>query len=141
MPYRSPVEEIEFVLRHVSDYDALLGTDRFEEAGYDTVNAVLTEAAKISDEHVAPLNRGADLEPAHLENGIVRTAPGFDTAYDAFREGGWIGIAADPETGGMGLPGTLQCAVNDMLSGACLGFQLLPLLSQGQIESLQAHAS
>ena len=141
MPYRSPVEEIEFVLRHVSDYDALLGTDRFEEAGYDTVSAVLTEAAKISDEHVAPLNRGADLEPAHLEYGVVRTAPGFDAAYDAFREGGWIGIAADPKTGGMGLPGTLQCAVNDMLSGACLGFQLLPLLSQGQIESLQAHAS
>ena len=141
MSYRSPVEEIEFVLRHVADYDALLETERFEDAGFDTVSAVLTEAAKISDDHVAPLNRGSDLEPAHLENGVVRTAPGFDTAYDAFKEGGWIGIAADPDLGGMGLPGTLQCAVNDMLSGACLGFQLLPLLSQGQIESLQAHAS
>jgi len=41
----------------------------------------------------------------------------------------------------MGLPQTLNTAMNEIMSGACLSLQLLPLLSQGQIEALEHHAS
>ena len=50
-------------------------------------------------------------------------------------------MSADPEYGGMGLPMTLTTAVNEMMSGACLSLQLAPLMSQGQIEALEHHAS
>jgi len=76
-----------------------------------------------------------------LENGIVRTSPGYAEGFKAISEGGWIGISADPEHGGMGLPLTLATAVNDMMAGACLSLQLNPLMSQGQIEALEHHAS
>ncbi|MEO1308621.1 MAG: acyl-CoA dehydrogenase, partial [Pseudomonadota bacterium] len=56
-------------------------------------------------------------------------------------EGGWVGIAAAPEHGGMGLPLSLATAVNEMMASACLSLQLNPLMSQGQIEALEAHAS
>ncbi|MBT8459095.1 MAG: acyl-CoA dehydrogenase, partial [Boseongicola sp.] len=116
-------------------------TERFADAGFDTVAAVLGEAGKLCDDVLAPLHRASDLHPAHLENGVVHVTPGFETAYEAFCDGGWIGLAASETHGGMGLPETVQFAVNEFLSGACLSFQLLPLLSQGQIEALEVHAS
>ncbi|MEM7753521.1 MAG: acyl-CoA dehydrogenase, partial [Pseudomonadota bacterium] len=74
-------------------------------------------------------------------NGIVRTSPGFAEGYRAIADGGWVGVTADPEYGGMGLPQALATAINDMMSGACLSLNLCPVLSLGQIEALEAHAS
>jgi alkylation response protein AidB-like acyl-CoA dehydrogenase len=50
-------------------------------------------------------------------------------------------MAARPENGGMGLPLTLATCVNEMMSAACLSLQINPLLTQGQIEALEHHAS
>jgi acyl-CoA dehydrogenase len=141
MSYRSPVSEFQFLLDHVTGYAAVAATDRFAEAGADTVSAILTEAARLSDSVLAPLNRVGDQSPAVLENGIVRTSPGFAAGFRAIAEGGWIGIAASSGAGGMGLPMTLTTAVNDMMSGACLSLALNPLMCQGQIEALEHHAS
>ena len=141
MSYRSPVTDILFALDHVVGFDAVAATERFADATPDTVQAVLTEAAKLCDEVVAPVNRAGDVEPARLENGVVRTPPGYGDAYQAIAEGGWIGLTADPENGGMGLPQAVNMSVHDMLSGACLALQLCPLLTQGQIEALEHHAS
>ncbi len=141
MSFRSPVSEIEFILAEVAGYKDVVMTARFADAEPATVSAVLGEAARVCDAVIAPLNRVSDLHPAQLENGVVRVTPGFDTAFAAISEGGWIGLAAAPQWGGMGLPETVQFAVNEMMSGACMSFQLLPLLSQGQAEALDAHAS
>ena len=141
MPFTSPVSEIRFILDHVVPFGAVAETERFAEATPDTVTAILTEAGRLCDEILAPLNRNGDLNPARLENGVVRTSPGFAEGFRAIAEGGWVGLTADPEHGGMGLPQTLGTAVNDMMSGACLSLQLNPLLTQGQIEALEAHGS
>ncbi len=141
MPFRAPVQDYEFILNSIVDYDQVAGTERFSEAGSDMVGAILQEAAKIADEVMAPLQRNGDLHPAVLENGVVRTSPGFGDGFKAIAEGGWIGISADPDHGGMGLPMALTSTVNDMMSAACLSLQLAPLMSQGQIEALEHHAS
>ncbi|MBP1807207.1 acyl-CoA dehydrogenase [Rubellimicrobium aerolatum] len=141
MPYRSPLTELRFHLAHVAGFSRLAATPRFAEATPDTVDAILTEAARLCDEVLAPLNRAGDLHPARLENGAVRTPPGFADGYRAIAEGGWIGLSAPPDWGGAGLPLTLATCVNDMMSGACLALQLNPLMTQGQIETLTHHAS
>ncbi|UWQ08161.1 acyl-CoA dehydrogenase [Aliiroseovarius crassostreae] len=141
MPYRAPTEDFQFLFDHVIGYDQIAETKLFAEAPADMAQAVLSEASKMCEEVLAPLNRNGDLTPAKLENGVVRTSPGYDSGYKAIAEGGWIGMAADPEYGGMGLPLTLQTAVNDMMSSACLSLQLCPLMTQGQIEALEHHAS
>jgi len=141
MPYRSPVAEIRFILDQVVPLAPVAATEMFAEATGDTVEAILTEAGRLCDEVMAPLNRNGDLTPARLENGVVRTSPGFKEGYQAIAEGGWVAIAAPQEFGGMGLPQTLCVAVNDLMSGACLSLQLNPLLTQGQIEALEHHAS
>jgi hypothetical protein len=141
MPYRAPVSDYEFLLRHVVGYDRVSGTERFAEADADVASAILTEAGKMCEEIMAPLQRNGDLTPARLENGVVRTSPGFAEGWKAIAEGGWIGMSAPEAYGGMGLPMTLTTSVNEMMSAACLSLQLAPLMSQGQLEALEHHAS
>jgi hypothetical protein len=141
MTYRAPVSDHAFILKNLTGYDQVSATKRFAEADADVTAAILTEAGKICDEVIAPLNRNGDLEGAKLENGVVRTSPGFAEGLKAIGEGGWVGMSAPQEYGGMGLPMALTTAVNEMMSGACLSLQLSPLMTQGQIEALEAHAS
>lgn len=141
MPYHAPTSDLQFILDHVAGFDRVTATDRFADATPETVTAILAEAAKLADNILAPLNRAGDKVPARLENGVVRTSPGFADGYRALADGGWVGLASDPAHGGMGLPLTLATCVNDMFSGANLALQLNPLLTQGQIEALEHHAS
>jgi len=141
MPYRAPISDFRFVLDHVVNFGQVTATARFAEATPETVEAILTEAARLAENVLAPLQRAGDRNPARLENGIVRTSPGFAAGYRAIVEGGWVSIAASPEFGGMGLPMALTTAVNEMMGSACLSLQLNPLMTQGQIEALEHHAS
>lgn len=141
MTYRAPVEDYNFLFDHVVGLEALRATDQFSEATEDVTRAILTEAGKLCEEVLAPLQRTGDLHAAHLENGVVRTTPGFQEGFNAIAEGGWVGMAADPEYGGMGLPMALTSAVGEMMSGSCISLQLAPMLTQGHIEALEHHAS
>jgi len=141
MTYRAPVEDYNFLFDHVVSLEALRATPKFEDATADVTRAILSEAGKLCEEVVAPVQRNGDLHPAVLENGVVRTSPGFQDALKAVGEGGWVGMSSDPEYGGMGLPMALTTAVNEMMAGACLALQLCPMLTQGQIEALEHHAS
>ena len=141
MPYRAPVSEFRFLFDHVVGLGQVTQTDRFAEADAETVDAILSEAGRLCEDVLAPLQRNGDLHPAKLENGVVRTSPGFAQGYRAIAEGGWVSTSADPEFGGMGLPITVTTAVNEMMSAACLSLQLNPLMTQGQIEALEHHAS
>ncbi|WP_306116849.1 MULTISPECIES: acyl-CoA dehydrogenase [unclassified Roseovarius] len=141
MPYRAPVEDYKFLFDHVVGLRQVTETDRFAEATSDVTGAILSEAGRMCEEVLHPLQRNGDLHPAVLENGVVRTSPGYADGYKAISEGGWVSISADPEYGGMGLPMTLTTAVNEMMAAACLSLQLNPLMTQGQIEALEHHAS
>jgi acyl-CoA dehydrogenase len=139
--YAAPLDDIEATLAHMVGADALAGTARFAEATAETRAAVFAEAAKLCAGALAPLNAVGDREGARLEDGAVRTTPGFREAYAAIREGGWTGVSADPEHGGMGLPQTFWTVVNEMMCGANLSLAICPLLTNGAIEALEAHGS
>ena len=141
MQYRAPVPEFRFLFDHVVGFSQVTTTQRFAEADTATVNAILNEAGRMCEDVLAPIRRSGDLHPAHLENGIVRTSPGFAEAYRAIADGGWVAVSAPPEHGGMGLPLTVTTAINDMMSASCMALQLNPLMTQGQIEALEHHAS
>jgi len=141
MTYRAPINDFKFLFENVIGFFQLEETEKFAEASSDLTDAILTEAGKMSEQVLAPLQRPGDLEPAVLENGVVRTSPGYAEGYRAIAEGGWVGMAADPENGGMGLPMTVTTAVNEMMGSACLSLELNPLMTQGQIEALEHHAS
>ncbi len=140
MPYRAPLADFRFLFDHVVGLAQVTSTDTFADATPETVEAVLTEAARLCENVLAPLQRPGDQHPARLENGVVRTSPGYAEGYRAIAEGGWVSMSASPEFGGMGLPITVTTAVNEMMGSACLSLQLNPLMTQGQIEALEHHA-
>ncbi len=141
MPYRAPLSDFRFLYEHVVGLGFVTGTDLFAEASPDVVEAILAEAGRLCEETLAPLNRAGDKHPARLENGIVRTSPGYAEGYRAIADGGWVGMTASPEYGGMGLPIAVASAVNEMMASACIALQLNPMLTHGQIEALEHHAS
>ena len=135
--YRSPVEDILFSLRHVADLEQTLP----EDLDWDTVASVIGEAGRFATEVIAPLNRPGDLEGARCENGVVTSPKGFKDAYQQWVAGGWAGVTAAPEHGGMGLPHSVQFACSEIWNGASMGFALCPLLSEGALGALNAYAS
>ena len=141
MPYRAPLSDFRFLYQHVVGLDQVSATPQFADATPDLVEAILIEAARLCEETLAPLNRAGDKHPARLENGVVRTPPGFAEGYRAIADGGWVGMNANPQYGGMGLPMAVASAVNEMMASACLALQLNPMLTHGQIEALEHHAS
>ena len=140
MPTRAPVSEFEFILNEIIDYEQIIKTSRFKDAGSELVSQILIEAGRMCDDVLSPLNRAGDLHPAVLKNGVVKTSPGFGDGYRAVAEGGWVSTSASPEFGGMGLPQTVTACVNEMMAAACLSLQLNPLMTQGQIEAIENHA-
>ena len=89
--YAAPIAEMRFVMTELAGLEELALLPGLEEASPDLVDAVLEEAGKFAANVLAPLNRAGDLDGARLENGVVRTTPGWQAAYRAFVEGGWNG--------------------------------------------------
>ena len=132
MTYAAPLADMRLVLDTVGN----LAGDAAEIA-----EAVLEEAAKFAENELAPLNQVGDQVGSILENGVVRTPPGFRDAYRKFVEGGWNGITSPPEIGGQGLPEALAVPLTEMWNAACMGWALCPLLNHGAIAMLDAHGS
>ena len=141
MTYSAPLADIRFALREVAGLAGVSALPGYEHATDDTVDAVLEEAAKLAGNGLAPLNRDGDKIGATLENGVVRTAPGFAGIYKEFVAGGWNSLPFDPEFGGQGMPWLLATSVQEMWQAANMGFGLVLLLNQGAIDAIHHHGS
>ena len=139
--YSAPTRDMSFVIRELLDFDSIAALPGFEEVDGDVVEAILEEAGKFSGEVLGPLNRSGDLEGAVWENKSVRAAKGFAEAYQQFVEGGWNGVAASPEYGGMGLPEVVATATQEMWQASNMSYSLCPMLTQGAVEALSHHGS
>ncbi|WP_395709372.1 acyl-CoA dehydrogenase [Reyranella sp.] len=141
MTYTAPLADMRFALREVAGLQQVANLPGYEHATDDTVDAVLEEAAKLAGNGLAPLNREGDKVGARLENGVVRTAPGFAGIYKEFVDGGWNSLPFDPEFGGQGMPWLLAATVQEMWQAANMGFGLVLLLNQGAIDAIHHHGS
>ena len=139
--YRAPLEEIAFTLETVAGMKQWTSLPGFEEAGEDLALAVLEEAGKLANDVIAPTNAIGDAEGAILTDGAVKTPDAFKPMHEAYVEGGWSTLSADPDLGGQGLPASLEIAVTEMVTSANVAYSLQPLLTSGAIQAIDAHAS
>ena len=140
MTYKAPVNDIIFTLNHEAGFDRLVQSGAYPDLSDDLVDAILGEAAKFADNIVAPLSWQGDQTGARLEDDGVKVPASFKEAYAKYVESGWSTLAAPTDYGGQGLPLALSNAVTEMMNSN-IGFQLCPMLSNGGMEALAAHAS
>jgi len=136
MTYRAPVKDMLFVMKELAGIDELARLPAFEDAGFDTAQAVLEECAKFNEDVVAPLNVEGDRNPSSFKDGQVTATPGFKEAFRQFGEGGWQGLQHPTDFGGQGLPKLIGAACGEMINSANVSFALCPLLTDGAVEAL-----
>ena len=136
MTYKAPLKDMLFNIQHIANIEAVAKIPGFEDAGFETAQAVLEECAKFNEGVLSPLNWAGDQNPSSFKAGVVTTTPGFKDAFKQYVEGGWQGLQHPADYGGQGLPKTIGSACGEMLNSANMSFALCPLLSDGAIEAL-----
>ena len=136
MSYVAPLKDMLFNIKYLADIEQIAQLPGFEDAGFDTAQAVLEEAAKFNEGVLAPLNWEGDKHPSSWKDGVVTAAPGFKEAFKQFVDGGWQGLQHPVDFGGQGLPKTIGAACGEMQNSANMSFALCPLLTDGAIEAL-----
>ena len=139
--YTAPVEDMMFLfdkLRNNKNYNEI---EKYKEVNSELVKDILVEAAKINENIILPLAKSGDENPTVLENGVVRTPPGYKEAYSKYIEDGWTSLSCDPKYGGQGMPKTVSAFFDEMLSSASLSFKLYSELSIGAYNCISHHAT
>ena len=138
--YTAPVEDMLFLFEKLRDNKNYNELEKYNEVSLDLVKDILEEAAKINQNLILPLAKIGDENPAVLENGVVRTPPGYKEVYQKYIEDGWTSLSCDPKYGGQGMPKTVSAFFDEMLSSASLSFKLYSELSIGAYNCINHHA-
>jgi 3-(methylthio)propanoyl-CoA dehydrogenase len=141
MDYTPPTEDQIFALTVNAGLDELAQHEAYSAADSELVRAAVEGIGRFAASEFAPLRRVGDTVGARLVDGEVVLPAGYAEAYRAFVEQGWNAVAGPCAHGGQGLPFSLACCVLENLGAANLAFALLPMLTVGAIEALEAHGS
>ena len=129
--YTAPLEDMMFLFDKLSNNKNYNEIEKYKEVNSELVKNILEEAAKINQNLILPLAKAGDENPTVLENGIVRTPPGYKDVYRKFIEDGWTSLSCDPKYGGQGMPRTVSAFFDEMLSSSSLAFKLYSELTLG----------
>ena len=141
MPYRAPVADIAFALKHAAGLKAALAEGLYGDFDEETVDSVLVEAGRFATDVIAPLNRVGDKHGTPFKDGAVTTPPGWKQAYTAWAAAGWNGVAAPAEFGGQDLPHAVNAACIEMWNSGSMAFGIGPALTMAAIDALAAYGS
>nr|WP_315277350.1 acyl-CoA dehydrogenase C-terminal domain-containing protein [uncultured Acinetobacter sp.] len=140
--YNAPLADMKFILNDVFNAEQFWqNNEKLAHLDAATAEAILEEMAKFAQNVTLPINRSGDEEGAIYNNGEVTTPAGFKEAFKQYAEGGWIGLGADEEWGGQGMPKMLTVLSDEMLFATNPSFLLYPLLSVGAGMALSSYAS
>ncbi|CAJ0850963.1 acyl-CoA dehydrogenase [freshwater sediment metagenome] len=140
--YRAPVDDTMFLLNDVLQFQRFNNLKGFADVTPDLVAQILSEAGKLCEEALAPLNQSGDANGCRRgPDGGVTTPAGFKAAFEAYANGGWIGLPVPEEYGGQGLPFTLSTPMSEYASSANMAFAMYPGLTQGALAALLTHGS
>jgi hypothetical protein len=140
--YKAPLRDIRFVIDELLDadshYKAIPGA---EDMNQELRDAILDEAAKFSEQTLAPLRRIGDEEGCQWSEDGVTAPAGFADAYQQFIDGGWPGLSMPEAFGGQGLPSSVDLILSEITGQSNHAWAMYPGLSAGCRETLIAHGS
>ncbi|WP_434288352.1 acyl-CoA dehydrogenase family protein [Celeribacter sp. SCSIO 80788] len=134
-PFKAPLDDILFCLRHVA------GADRIPEWDDELAEGILEHFASFAEGVLAPIDEQGDAQGCSLKDGRVTMPDGFKDAFDQLAEGGWQGLTAPEDFGGMGQNALLAAGVSEMFSGANHSLQMVCNLVPGAVSTLMKFGS
>ena len=138
--YKAPLRDIRFALHEVLESEAMLIKLGFDGIDAELMDQVLDESARFAENVLLPINQSGDSEGCTFNDGEVTAPSGFKEAYKQYGQAGWIGLDADPEYGGQGLPHVLGINTGEMVGSANTAWAMYPGLTHGAYKALYAHA-
>ncbi|QHQ34400.1 acyl-CoA dehydrogenase family protein [Algicella marina] len=121
MGFAQDAEAMQEALASTPGWQEVAG-DRFDDA---TLSAIFSEAVKVAEVEIAPLNAIADRVGARISEGRVTTPAAFRSVFTTLADGGWLSLEHDARLGGQGLPLTVFAAVNPLFERACPAFMMV----------------
>ncbi len=137
--YTAPLRDHLFCLYDLFGFEDHTLLPGFADFSRDVIEAVLEQSGRFASEVLFPLNRSADEEGVHFNQGAVTVPKGFREAYAGLVDGGWPGLSCAPQDGGQGMPHMINFLFEEMMNAACLSFGLFPGLSRGAYVALSRH--
>jgi hypothetical protein len=134
---------MQFVMRDLFNFERhYQSLPDYGEVNQELIDAILGEASKFSEEVLNPLDAvGDEVGCKMLEDGEVRTPPGFKDAYQQYIEGGWPSLDQAARYGGQDLPMSIGLPVREMNGTANWSWAMYPGLSHGAMETIDKHGS
>ena len=141
--YKAPLRDMQFVMKDLLNFEKhYQSLPDCEEVNQELMDAILGEASKFSEEVVGPLNAvGDEVGCKMLENGDIRTPPGFKEAYQQYTDGGWPSLDQPAHYGGQDLPMSIGLPIREMNGTANWSWSMYPGLSHGAMETIDKHGS
>ena len=131
MDYKVDLRDIKFQLFEWLDLGGILEAEKYADWDAESVEMVLNEALKLAQEQLGPCNEDGDRIGAQYADGKVTLPESFKPVFRTVCEGGWIGLLASPDFGGMGLPEAVGTAVNEFFNGSNVSMSLTLMLTRG----------
>jgi alkylation response protein AidB-like acyl-CoA dehydrogenase len=141
--YRPPLDDIRFLLE-TFDYDgAVHSNSKYADFDLETCMGLLEAYSEFCVAELMPLNGTGDQAGVKYDSEThdVTMPDGFAEAYKAYCDNGFASLPHQPEYGGMGGPLVLSVLAQEILSATNKSFGMCPGLTNGLIESIEAHAS
>lgn len=129
--FSADLRDIRFVLHEVLGASAALKAfEAHADLDVELIDSMLDTAYAVAREQLHPLNRVGDREGVTLKDNAVTTPTGFKDTFAELAAGGWIGISASAEHGGMGLPHIMDTCTGELFTGAAPAFVMYPGLTK-----------
>jgi len=138
--YNVNLRDIRFVcFEQMKVHEALKGVPRYADFDLETYDSMLSAAADMATQVVAPLNKVGDRSGCKLDGeGNVTTPSGYKEAYGQVAGAGLLAAGMDPAYGGIGLPHAIDVAMHEMMTGACTAFNIYTGLSRAAANLLKS---
>ena len=114
---REQTEALLFQLKHGAGLDGLALHELFAQAEDATVKALLESAMEFANDQLVPLAASGDRDGCRLLNGQVALPPGSREIYKQWCELGFPALGLPVAIEGLGLPRTVQSAVQELCDG------------------------
>ena len=128
--------DIDFNLYELLDTEALTRTPRYADHDRAVFDAVIEAARVLAEEKFAPHAAKLDANEPSFDGQHVHLPPELQEAMDAYIAGGFMGIAAKAELGGMQLPWVVGQAACAWFAAADVSSNSYPLITHSAINLL-----